>query len=177
MWERRTIKLDKSIKITARPGNNVFIANRGEVSFEYPKSWIVKPTDTAICLHDAEPPNDQCILEFSILHLDFSADWSKVPLAQLLCAAVGGESGPLDQACARQVQRGDLKIAWLEREFMEPVEKRPALSRSAVALRAEILPLFTFSFWPEDKLKREPVWSCILETLRLAEGQRFKRRN
>src|SRR5207247_10771839 len=100
-----------------------------------------------------------------------------VPLGELLCAAVGGDSGPLDPSCIRQFQRGDLKIVWLEREFMEPVEKRPALSRCAIALRAEILPLLTFSFWPEDKTKWEPVWTCILQTLHLAEGRRFSRRN
>ncbi len=177
MWQKRTIKLDKNFPIKARPGNNVFVANRGEVSFEYPESWIVKPSDTSICLYDVEPPADQCVLEFSIMHLDFDVDWSQCPLDELLCAAVGGESGPLDRTCVHHLQKGDLKIVWLEREFIELVEKRPALSRSAVALRAEILPLLTFSFWPEHKPKWEPIWTCMLETLRLAEGQRFKERN
>src|SRR5947207_11956975 len=138
MWHKRTIKLDKNCPITAKAGNNVFVANRGDVSFEYPNSWIVKPSETSICFYDAEPPADQCVLEFSIMHLNFSVDWSKCPLDELLCNAVGRESGPGDRAGVQQLQRRDLKIAWLEYEFMEPIEKRPALSRCAVALRAEV---------------------------------------
>src|SRR6266700_3497727 len=97
-WEKRTIKLDKNFPIpkTAKPGNNIFVANRGEVSFEYPKDWIVKPSDQSICFYDAEPPADQCMLEFSILPLDFAVDWSKLPLEEMIRQAVGAESGSDD---------------------------------------------------------------------------------
>ncbi|MBM3841175.1 MAG: hypothetical protein FJ398_25120 [Verrucomicrobia bacterium] len=177
MWHKRTIKLDKNISIQAKPGNNVFVANRGDVSFEYPASWIVKPSNNSICFYDAEPPADQCVLEFSIMHLDLSVDWSRLPLDQMLCSAVGGEAGPRDLASVRQSARSDLKLVWLEYDFLDPVEKRTALSRCALALRADILPLITFSFWPEDGPKREPTWNTLLETLRLATGERFKLRN
>ena len=66
--------------------------------------------------------------------------------------------------------------AW-RNDFIDPVEKRTALARCALALRADVLPLITFSFWPEDRQKWEPVWNDLFETLRLAKGQRFKRRN
>ena len=177
MWHKRTIKLDKSISIKARPGNNVFVANRGDVSFEYPSSWIVKPSETSICFHDAQPPADQCVLEFSILHLDLSVDWSNLPLDQMLCSAMGDEAGPRDLASVHRLVRGDLKLVWLEYDFIDPVEKRTALARCALALRADVLPLITFSCWPEDRQKWEPVWNDLFETLRLAKGERFKRRN
>ncbi|MCI0535972.1 MAG: hypothetical protein L0Z50_12170 [Verrucomicrobiales bacterium] len=177
MWHKRTIKLDKNTSIKARPGNNVFVANRGDVSFEYPDSWIVKPSDNSICFYDAEPPADQCVLEFSIMHLDLRVDWSNLPLDQMLCSAIGDETGPRDLATVRKLEKGDLKLVWLEYDFLDPVEKRTALSRCALALSADVLPLITFNFWPEDRAKCERVWDDLLETLRLAKGQRFKQRN
>ena len=72
---------------------------------------------------------------------------------------------------------GEIRIVWLEHEFMEPVEKRPAISWYGLASRADVMALVTFNFWPEHRDNAETVWSGILETLRLAEGQRFKTRN
>src|SRR4051794_38898556 len=86
-WHKRTIKWDKNFPVTTRNGNNLFVANRGDVSFEYPSGWIIKPTEGSICFYDAEPPADQCVLEFSILHLDVGVDWSKCPLEEMLCRA------------------------------------------------------------------------------------------
>ena len=169
--------MDKNFQISARPGNNVFVANRGDVSFEYPGSWIVKPSETSICFYDAQPPADECVLEFSIIPVNFDVDLGNSPLAEMLCRAMEEEAGPRDVASVQTLRRGDLKIAWLEYEFTDPLEKRLALARCALAQRAEIVPLITFSFWPEHKLKWEPVWRDLLETLRLAEGQRFKTRN
>ena len=165
MWHKRTIKLNKNISVKAKPGNNIFVANRGEVSFEYPGSWIVKPSDNSICFYDAEPPTDQCVLEFSIMHLDLSVDWSNLPLAQMLCSAMRDEAGPRDLASVQRFTRGDLKLVWLEHDFIDPVENRTALSRCALALRAEVLPLITFGFWPEDFRRCNAYWHHALKTL------------
>lgn len=177
IWQKRTIKLEKDFPIQAKPGNNVFVANRGDVYFEYPRSWIVKPSDNSVCFHDAEPPADNCVLELSIMHLSFDVDWTKCPLDQMLCAAVAGELGARLRSEIHELRRNDLRIVWIESSFTDPLEKRLALSRSALALRAEVLPLFTFSFWPDDKPRWEPVWTGIFETFHLAEGQRFRSRN
>jgi hypothetical protein len=178
MWTKRTLQLDKKVEIKARPGNNIFAANRGDVVFEYPTTWIVKPSDKSICFYDAEPPADQCVLEFSLMPLDFRTDWSRLPLAQMLCSSIAGPtSPPRHPAEVRQIRRGDMQIVWIESDFMDPVEHRLALSRSLLALRADVLPLITFSFWPEHKERWEPFWKDLLETLRLAEGQKFKQRN
>jgi hypothetical protein len=177
IWHKRTIQLEKDFPIQAKPGNNVFVANRGDLYFEYPRSWIVKPSDKSICFYDTEPPADNCVLELSILHLSFEVDWSKCPLGQMLCAAVGREQGSENPGEIHEVRRNDLWIVWIESSFIDPQEKRLALSRWALALRAAVLPLFTLSFWPEDKPKWEPVWRGIFETLHLAEGQRFRTRN
>jgi hypothetical protein len=179
MWSKRTINLPKNFPVSARPGNNVFIANRGDVSFEYPSSWVVKPSDKSICFYDANPPDDQCVLEFSITHLDFRRDWSDLPLASMLCKVLppGHQAGPAQPWDVQQLIRGDLQIVWLESDFMDPVEHRLALARCALARCADIVPLITFNFWPEHKQKWEPIWQSILETLRVAHGPRFKSRN
>jgi hypothetical protein len=176
-WQKRTIKWDKNFPITTRKGNNLFVANRGDVSFEYPSGWITKPSETSICFYDAEPPADQCVLEFSILPLQIDVDWGKVPLEEMLCQAVGGHAGKCDRAAIQTMERDDLKIVWMEYDFTDPIEKRLALSRCALAVKAAVLPLITFSFWPEEKKKWEPVWKDILETLRVGQGARFKERN
>ena len=177
MWRKRTIQSDKNVSIKSKPGNNVFIANRGDVLFEYPASWIVKPSDNSICFYDAEPPADQCVLEFSIMQLQFGVDWSNLPLDRMLCSAVGDNAGPRDLATVQRCVRKDLKLVWLEYEFLDPIEKRTALTRCALALHAGVLPLITFSFWPEDLQKWTPFWNDLLDTLRLAQGPRFLRRN
>lgn len=111
------------------------------------------------------------------MHLSFDVDWTKCPLDQMLCAAVAGELGARLRSEIHELRRNDLRIVWIESSFTDPLEKRLALSRSALALRAEVLPLFTFSFWPDDKPRWEPVWTGIFETFHLAEGQRFRSRN
>src|SRR5712691_1970185 len=116
-------------------------------------------------------------MEFSILPLDFAIDWSKLPLEEMIRQAVGKESGSYDPANVRTLRRGEIRIVWLEHEFMEPVEIRPAISRCGLASRADVMALITFNFWPEHREKAETVWNGLLETLRLAEGQRFETRN
>ena len=106
MWHKRTIKLNKNISVKAKPGNNIFVANRGEVSFEYPGSWIVKPSDNSICFYDAQPPTDQCVLEFSVMHLDLSVDWANLSLDRMLCSAIRDEAGPRDLASVHRFTRG-----------------------------------------------------------------------
>jgi hypothetical protein len=111
------------------------------------------------------------------MNLNFQVDWGGLPLNQMLRSVVEAESGALDVGQVQEVRRGELKIVWLEHALDDPVEHRRALTRCALALRADILPLITFNFWPEDKPKWEHAWSVIIEALRLAEGSDFKRRN
>lgn len=178
MWNRRTIKLDKKVRVKARPGNNIFVANRGDVSFEYPNTWIVKPSERSICFYDAEPPDDQCVLELSIIHLNFRIDWSGLPLARMLCDVLPPEETvPALGANVREIRKGDLQIVWHEFDFMEKVEHRLAFTRGALARRADVVPFITLNFWPEDREKVVPIWDAVLETLRVAEGGRYKARN
>src|SRR5437762_13530834 len=129
MWQKRTIRLDKNFPVKAKPGNNVFVANGGDVLFQYPSSWLVKPSETSICFYDVEPPADQCVLELSFMHLNFAVDWRDCPLDEMLCRAVGGESGSHDLADVHTLQRAGLQIVWLEYEFTDQIGRASCRER------------------------------------------------
>ena len=91
-WKRSTFDLPDDHGWTARPGNSIFVANRGAVLFEYPSHWVLKPDGNSICLYDREAPNDNMRLQVSVIRLgpDRSiVDWSTMPtLASLMEDAV-----------------------------------------------------------------------------------------
>ena len=68
-WKRRTFDLPDDHGWSAKPGNNIFVANRGAVLFEYPSGWVLKPDGNSICLYDREAPDDNMRLQVSVLRL------------------------------------------------------------------------------------------------------------
>ena len=174
-WKSRTYDLPDDHGWSARPGNSIFVANRGAVLFEYPSGWVLKPEGDSICLYDREAPDDNMRLQISVLRLgpDRSiVDWSAMPpLASLMEEAVLADD---PRPCTRKgpmvgARRRNLEYLWLEMDFIDPAGKRKAHSRACLARGGNVQAFITMEYWPEDHRVADEVWNNMLESLKLAE--------
>jgi hypothetical protein len=173
-WHEEVYKMPKGLKWPARPGYKTFVADQGAVRFDIPQDWVVEPGDNSIKFQDQPSPDDTCVLEMSVFHLQPGPDWSKLPLVELL-TNVTKESNfeVLSRREPVYQRRDDLEIVWLETRYVDPEEHREARSRTCMARRGLIQPLFTFAFWPEDARRVLPAWNEMLRSLRLGEYVAF----
>ena len=177
-WNGERFNLSPRHRWQAKPGNVVFVADRGAVRFEIPREWHVEPGDGSVKIYDRKPPDDNMGMEMSIFYLARMAgrqrvDWSGLSIHQLIKDATaeplseddGKVSAPLT------IRVNGLEIAWVEREFIDPGEKRPAYNRVATArsIAAEVQILITMAYWPEDAAQAHDVWNDVLGTLKLGE--------
>ena len=161
------LELKKGHRWRARDGNRIFVADRGAVRFDFPRAWIIKLKESSVCLHDKEPPDDDCRLEVSYTRLP-PVDWSGLPVEQLLDTAIESDTRAVEsRAPSVSVMRGEMRLAWTELAFTDPVEKRAAFSRVLVGLGNNIQCLITFDFWADDARRLAPAWDEIVRTLEL----------
>src|SRR5690349_485751 len=64
----------------AKPGHKIFVADRGAVRFDIPATWVVQPGDDSIRITDRHPPDDDCLLQLSVMYLRADVNWSGLPL-------------------------------------------------------------------------------------------------
>jgi hypothetical protein len=166
-WEKEVLKLKKNHTWKSRPGHRIFVAGRGAVRFDFPQDWVVIPDADSIKLHDRQPPDDDCRLAVSYIHLP-EIDWSGLPISELVRQVVeGDERGIIAQGEMHEVRRPDLELAWTEVTFIDPAEGREARSRICLARGSNIQPLITFDFWADDAARFAPVWDEVLRSLQL----------
>ncbi len=150
----------------ARPGCRIFVADRGKLRLDFPQDWVWSKDDDAFKFRDREPPDDRCTLAVSLWVAPGIA--REVPLAQLVAAALrGGEHPSTATSEVIEKRRGTLELAWAERSFVDPRERRDALSRLCLAREAALQALLTLDFWPEDASWVRPVWADVLASLEL----------
>lgn len=170
-WNKSVHKLPDDHEWECKPGYNIFVGSAGAIRFDIPEDWIVEPTADAIKFHDKPTPDDDCLLQVSIIHLPPGIDWSELPLVRLLDEAVLKDD-PRDltvRGKARLEYRPDLELAWVEATFIDPNEQREARSRACLARGRDIQALITFEYWPEHRQRFVPVWNEILRSMRLGE--------
>ncbi len=183
-WDKQVFNLPENHGWTAKPGNVVFVADRGALRFEIPREWTVEPSKKSVKFLDAKPPNDKISLEVSVIYLNTpgrNVDWSGLPLSDLL-RDVTAEETPNRRRRGRRkdaskvgtpltIKMGKLELAWIETEFIDPGEKRPAYSRVGITrdTDAAIHALLTMSYWPEDADRARAVWNDVLGTLKMGE--------
>jgi len=167
-WKKQSLKLKDDHTWKAKPGHRIFVAGRGAVRFDIPQNWLLDPKTDSFQFHDRKPPKDDCRLEVSYVHLSPAIDWSKLPLSYLLEQLVKEDPRkPYTQSEVHTEQRPDLEYAWVEIYFIDPVEKREAISRHCLARGANVQPHITMDFWPEHAERYTPVWNEVLRTLQL----------
>jgi hypothetical protein len=161
------LKLKRGHHWRARPGHRIFVADRGAVRFDFPQTWVLKMGERSVCLHDREPPDDDCRLEVSHMFLP-PADWSGLPVEQLLDTAVGSDTRGIEtRGRTYVVRRHGLRLAWTELRFTDPLENRAARSRILVGIGNNVQCLITFDFWDDDQTRLAPAWDEVVRTLEL----------
>lgn len=174
-WDKQVFKLPERHGWTAKPGNVVFVADRGAVRFELPQDWHVEPSRKSVKFYDVKPPDENIGLEMSIIYLaayGANVDWSNLSIHGLIKDVAAGDFGDDGKVSAPlTIKLNGLEIAWVEREFIDPGEKRLAYSRICTARHIEsaIQVIITMAFWPEDAKQAKAVWNDVLGTLKLGE--------
>ena len=189
-WRKEVFNLPENHGWSAKPGNKVFIADRGALRFEIPQDWVVEPNRKSVRISDAKSPDDTMCLEVSVFRVGGGLglppiDWSSLPLSELIKNVTSEEATGRPGRAGRKRQRkdaarvgppltikmGDLEIAWVESEFIDPAEKRLACSRTAITRDpgASIHALLTFAHWPEDAERARAVWNDVMGTLKMGE--------
>jgi hypothetical protein len=169
-WKKSKLRMRKDHQWSARPGYKIFVANAGEVRFDIPEDWVFIPAETALEFHDKQPPDDDCVLQLTVFHLNPQLNWDGLPLAQLLADITGGERhDDMVRGEVHYEKRSDCELAWSEGRWTDPSENRPAVSRSCIARDATTFPLFTMDFWLDDFDRFSPVWDELLRSLRLGD--------
>jgi hypothetical protein len=174
-WEQREATLREDHGWRAKPGNVVFVANRGAVHFEVPREWVVEPIGTTPAIYDKAPPDDDCRLQLSVFPLPPGIDWTELPLAPMLEQVLA--DAPDDDDHDPTAQRGEttaftkrgIEFAWTDTSFIDKTEQRPARSRTLIARANDVQILITFDFWEDDATRVLPVWNGVLRSLRLGE--------
>ena len=169
---------------TSRPGNAVFVAERGAAQFEFPSGWIIDPHPNggSIRLRDKPEPDDNFRLEISLIkYFDrpdpppgtpaVNIDWSGLPLMDLFKSAFmdGDKRDVIKEGKIEEGRRRNLELLWRQIEFMDPGENRKAFSRQCLARGNGIHAIITMEFWPEDASLGNRVWRGALATLKLGE--------
>ena len=168
-WKKQTLKLKDEHQWKARDGYRIFVANRGAVRFDFPQHWVLKPGDNSFKFHDAEPPDDDCRLELSINYLP-PADWSRAPLADFLRGVADDDERPINARGEIITEdRPDLRLAWIELRFIDPVEQRAAHSRILLGIGGRVQCLLTFDYWADDDAQFALVWEEIVKSLQLGK--------
>lgn len=152
----------------AKEGYKIFVADRGAVRFDFPESWVFMEDADTLEFRDRKPPNDTCGLQVTVMRLHPGIDWSELPIAELLEQSLDGDrEGVLSRSEVRRIERSDMELVWAETHFIDPEEKREAISRTSLARREGIMPLMTMSYWPEDEERVVAVWEEVMRSLRL----------
>ncbi len=159
----------------SQPGYQIFVANRGEVRFDYPEHWTIDP-QAPITFRDHEPPADTCRLRLFVYKPARRREGEEPPIQEVLqdlteLAAAESEDEDPGYALGRGevvvVEREDLELAWRQSRYFNPYKEREVLSRSCAARANGVLPLIIFDF-PADKLSLfDPIWTEILRSLQV----------
>jgi hypothetical protein len=181
-WKKHEQRLAGDHGWRCKPGYVIFVADRGAVRFDIPKTWVVVPDAEGIKIHDQQPPDDNIRIQLSIFYPPPMVDWTELPLATLLDDAIAGREADdkldiISRDPISHVLRPGLTIVWTELRQMDPGEQREARHRHLFArgkgndrgLERDLLALITMDFWPEDAGRCNPVWKELLRSLRLGQ--------
>src|SRR5436190_18828373 len=68
-WQQDRFKMKPDHRWKAKPGHQIFIAQRGAIRLDIPRTWVVIPEKTSYKMCDRQPPDDECTLEVSYMVL------------------------------------------------------------------------------------------------------------
>jgi hypothetical protein len=166
-YDHKTLKLKDNHTWKAPPGHFIVVLDKGAVRLNMPVSWAVVPEPDSVKVYDRQPPDDDCCLAVSYLRLP-PIDWSGLPLTDLITNALQSDERDTRPTGSPITEpRSDIELTWAEYGFIDPIEKRPALSRLAIARGHDLQALLTFDFWVDDTARLESVWREVMRSVEL----------
>jgi hypothetical protein len=167
-WQKQKYKLPANHGWRGKPGYKIFVADRGAVRFNVPESWHFDPEAKTATFRDLPPPDDNCLLQITVMYLNPTVDWSGLPLPQVFEQVLRDDSrGPTFPGPPQYVKRANLELVWHEVRLIDPAEKRESISVACLARAETVLPLITMDYWPEQESTFRPVWDEVLRSLQL----------
>jgi hypothetical protein len=159
----------------SQPGYLIFVANRGDVRFDYPENWSIDPSPP-ITFRDREPPADTCRLRLFIYNPTRKRQGQEPPIQQVLEDLVDiAREEDKDDDPGYSIGRGeivvaereDLDLAWRQARFFNPYKDREMLRRTCAARANGVLPLIIFDFPASELSLFDPIWNEILRSLQV----------
>ncbi len=169
-WQQGRFKMKPDHRWKAKPGHQIFIAQRGAIRLDIPRTWVVIPEKTSYKMCDRQPPDDECTLEVSYMVLP-DADLTGLTVSMMLRDVTDNQHQKTETWRGEIVEekRGEMEMAQLATRWIDPSQNREACSHIALARRRGIQALLTYDYWLDDAKQFGPVWITIMETLRVAE--------
>jgi hypothetical protein len=167
-WQKQTLRMQDNHTWRAPDGYKIVVLDRGLVSFNIPRDWVVGEKTEPFEMYDRAEPDDNARLSVSYWRLPPGVDWTGLPLTKLLDDATKEEKeNVLERGEIAKVDRDDLEMVWMEQRFQDTKEPREAFSRFTVARDWNVAVLFTIDYWVDDAQKMRPVWAEIVRSLQL----------
>ena len=171
-WTSEYRQLAETHGWRVRPGNSMFVADRGAAMFEYPANWVITHDDKAewIRISDVEPPRERMRIDVSIMrfppNLSTEATLEDM-IADLADSGVGRQI--ISLGGIREGRRRGFELAWVEGDFIDSDENRKAHVRFCLARRGNLYAYITSDFYPEVAKPATKAWKGMLATLRVGE--------
>ena len=174
-FEHMSFKVPKDHRWPSRKGWNVFVADRGAVRFHCPRTWIIKPQEGgSVQFRDRPEPDDNCLLEISVIHLNPDMVWVDLPLEDLLRDMNKDDGRNVTWEPAIHPKRHDCDLVTLRGTFIDPNEKRLAFSHACLGYNNFIMPFITYVYWADDQGRFGPIWEEVLRSMRIGEAVTFR---
>lgn len=170
-WRSSTGRMRPNHTWKAPDGYKILVADRGAVSFNIPVKWHLDKFEP-LELYDKAPPDDNTRLSMTFWRLPPGVEWSGLPLDTLLLDSTQkhdpeSKAETLERTDVQPIKRDDLEMVWTQHRFIDPVEKREAISRHLAARGFDVMVLITMDFWVDDTKKITPVWNEVVRSLQL----------
>lgn len=172
-----TLPLPPSHGWHCKPGNKLFVAERGAVAFEIPQGWVVKHDGKGpLTLHDKAPPADQARISLTIFHLPpVQGGWSQLSLEQMMIEA-DEERSKKKKKHRRQAslqihteRRLEHELVWAEKgAWPDPENGRRIRCRQIMARARLVQVLMTYDVYEDAGDAYEPAWKDLLRSIQVA---------
>ena len=181
-WKKFHIHLPKNHGWrTSKRGNSVFVADRGAVQFEFPRPWIIEPTDWgSIMLRDHPHPNENVRIEVSLIQLynadgvpirktGAPVDWG-IPLIHMYLKMVQNDPRDIiERGKLNEANSPEFEAVWQQIAYMDTEVCREIHSRTCFARANGVVAILTLDFWTEYSSTAYRVWREMMGTLKVGD--------
>ena len=174
-FTRREVKLADNHGWRGTPGYKICVIGRGDIRFEYPDPWVVVPTEHSLKIHDKPYPNDNMVLEVSVLRMP-PIDWNRAPSLEFLLSDNLRKQGVLlmpDQIHRMEIP--GLNLVWAERDDIDKDNGQPVVWRQAHCtpgghyVGPGLVGIITFGFWKRIYDEADAQFKHIASTIVMGE--------